>query len=259
MISASQFYIFIFFIVIGWLSYRRKKVDLSGYVSILVVSAALILSKSYPLLSGITLTFLSSALITTSKKRVLNKQFSATETDTPRNWKQATANVGVPVLLALAARYSNQEAFTFAAFAALACASADTWSSEIGVLSRKNPVLLVSRKIVQSGVSGGVTALGSFSAIAGSLIIASVYYAYYSRITEAWCILVLGFLGAFLDSLIGELFQAKYLSSMNHYSDDMTKGKLVKGYQMVTNNAVNLITVSLIAALAFQIKSLFFI
>jgi uncharacterized protein (TIGR00297 family) len=259
MISTFQVYILIAFAAIGWLSYRRKKVDLSGYASILVVSAALIISQAYPVLVGISLTFLSSALITTFKKRLAIKRTPFTQPDAPRNWKQAAANVGVPVLFAVAACYNYQASFTFAAFAALACASADTWSSEIGVLSRKTPVFLVSRKNVQTGVSGGVTALGSISAIVGSLLIASVYYAYYSRITEAWCILVLGFLGALFDSLIGELFQAKYLTQTNNYSDDMASGKLVKGFEIISNNAVNLIAVSFIAALAFVIKYWLFI
>lgn len=256
MISSLQLYLIIGYSAIGWISYRRKKVDLSGYASILVLAAALILSHSYALLTGISVTFISSAIITTVKKRFAPGRQYDTESEAPRNWKQAASNMGVPVFLAVTEQLTNQNSFTFAAFAALACATADTWSSEIGVLSRTSPVFIVSRKKAQPGVSGGVTTLGTFCSILGSLIIAFVYYCYYERIAETTCILILGFTGALIDSLIGELFQAKYLSPTRDYTDQQSAGKLVKGFRIVTNNAVNLLAVAITAAIAYQLHYL---
>jgi uncharacterized protein (TIGR00297 family) len=256
MISSFQLYLIIGYSAIGWISYRRKKVDISGYASILVLTAALILSHSYALLTGISVTFICSAIITTIKRRFAPGKQYDTEGDAPRNWKQAATNMGVPVFLIMTERLTNQCSLTFAAFAALACATADTWSSEIGVLSRTSPVFIVSRKKVQPGVSGGVTILGTFCSIIGSLIIAFVYYCYYERIAETTCILILGFTGGLIDSLIGELFQAKYLSPTREYTDQESSGNLVKGFRIVTNNAVNLLAVALTAAIAYLLQYL---
>jgi len=256
MISSLQLYLFIGYFAIGWISYRRKKVDLSGYISILVFAAALILSYSYPLLTGISVTFISSAIITTVKKRFAPGRHYDTESNAPRNWKQAVSNMGVPVCLVVTGQLTNQNSLTFVAFAALACATADTWSSEIGVLSRTSPVFIVSRKSAQPGVSGGVSTLGTCCSILGSLLIAFVYYCYYEQIAETTCILILGFTGALIDSLIGELFQAKYLSATSDYTDQQSAGKLVKGFRIVTNNVVNLMAVAITAAIAYPLQNL---
>lgn len=256
MISPLQCYLFMGYTAIGWISYRRKKVDLSGYASILVLAAALILSDSYALLTGISVTFISSAMITTLKKRVAGERHTATESDAPRNWKQAASNMGIPVFLAVMEPLTHTHAYTFAAFAALACATADTWSSEIGVLSRTPPVGIVSRKKVQPGVSGGVTTLGTCCSILGSFMIACIYFSYYEQIAETTSILILGFVGALIDSLIGELFQAKYLSATKEYTDQETSGKLVKGFRFINNNVVNLLAVAITAAIAYQLHYL---
>ncbi len=256
MISSFQLYLILGYAAIGWISYGRKKVDLSGYASILVFAAALILSHSYALLTGISITFISSAIITTLKKKYVSQTKYDSDDDAPRNWKQAVTNMGVPVFLVVTERLTNQNALTFAAFAALACATADTWSSEIGVLSRTSPVFLVSRKKTQPGVSGGVTPLGTCCSIVGSFIISLVYYCYYERIVETSCILILGFTGALIDSLIGELFQAKYFTPTSDYTDKQSSGKLVKGFRIVTNNAVNLLAVAITAVIAYQLQYL---
>lgn len=255
MISSTELYLIIGFSVIGWVSYRRRKVDISGYVCILIFSAALILSSSYSVLTAISVTFVSSAIITTLKKRLIPRFKNDGAEDTPRNWKQATANMGLPVILVLSARINDEQSMTFTAFAALACATADTWSSEIGILSRSRPVLMLSRKNVPAGVSGGVTSLGLFCSMLGSLTIACVYYCYYLRRDETICILILGIIGSVIDSIIGELFQAKYLSQEKELTDTDSAGELVKGYRMITNNSVNLLAVSLTALIAFLVKN----
>jgi uncharacterized protein (TIGR00297 family) len=256
-ISSFQIYLFLIYFVLGWLSFRRKKVDRSGFASISITTAILILSNSYAILTGISVTFISSAIITTFKKKLSFGSHDNNGDESPRNWKQAIANIGIPVLLTLVQYPTNQKSLIFTAFAALACSTADTWSSEIGVLSRKKPIFLLSRKITNSGVSGGVTLLGTFCSIIGSFIISAVYLYYFDSIKEASIILILGFLGALTDSLIGELFQAKYLSSTNEQTDNMTSGIVVKGFKIITNNIVNLCPVAFTAVMAYQIHSLF--
>jgi uncharacterized protein (TIGR00297 family) len=257
MISSFQIYLFFLFLILGWISYRRKKVDLSGFASISAITAILILSNSYALLTGVSATFISSSIITTLKKKNSFGRHYNKVKESPRNWKQAAANLGIPVLLTLLEHGTNQNSFTFAAFAALACSTSDTWSSEIGVLSRNKPIFLISRKRTNSGISGGVTGLGTFYSIIGSLIISLVYLYYFENIKEATIITFLGFLGALVDSVIGELFQAKYLSTTNELTDDRTSSILVKGYQVITNNIVNLLAVLFTAIIAYMIHNLF--
>ena len=60
---------------------------------------------------------------------------------------------------------------TLAYFGAIASANADTWATELGVLSRTPPRLITTGKPVAPGTSGGVTWYGTVAALAGSAFI----------------------------------------------------------------------------------------
>jgi uncharacterized protein (TIGR00297 family) len=113
--------------------------------------------------------------------------------------------------------------------ASLAAASADTWASEIGVLSRGRPILFtMPRARVSPGTSGAVTPLGELSSLAGSASVALTYLAL-TRVfntSPLWVkfnwgslnpsiqlvllIIALGYVGEVMDSVIGALTQPKY-------------------------------------------------
>ena len=53
---------------------------------------------------------------------------------------------------------------------ALAAVNADTWSTELGVLSSGRPRLITSLKPVEKGTSGGVSLVGTLAALAGAAL-----------------------------------------------------------------------------------------
>jgi uncharacterized protein (TIGR00297 family) len=154
-------------------------------------------------------------------------------------------------------------------FASLACASADTWASEGGILSRRGPVDIVSCKPVKPGLSGGVTPLGTLFAAAGSgaggALSAVVYtlglydglgFRFSSLLTGgkiAVIVLLSGFAGSCLDSLLGSTLQVKY-----HDGTGITERPgapesphtRVSGFPWMTNDLVNFISVLFSAGIA---------
>jgi len=97
--------------------------------------------------------------------------------------------------------------FPFGFFAAFSGALADTLSSEIGLLSKKKPLLITTMKPVEPGTDGGVTLLGISAAFLGGLIIAALHLFLYRDIILAAILVACGVFGSLADSIFGALFE----------------------------------------------------
>jgi uncharacterized protein (TIGR00297 family) len=135
-----------------------------------------------------------------------------------RDAGQVFANGGISALcgaLALLSDLSSDPqtaqsvrvALVWAASAALASANADTWATELGVLSRGQPWHLTEFKRVPAGTSGAVSALGSIAALLGAAAIgvtSALLVGPSERRAELAVVVTLaGFAGALIDSLTG--------------------------------------------------------
>jgi len=68
--------------------------------------------------------------------------------------------------------YSQASIFILLFLISVIAATADTWATEVGVLSKSAPRLILSFKKVPQGTSGGVSILGTVAAFSGALIVA---------------------------------------------------------------------------------------
>ncbi|NHJ85779.1 MAG: DUF92 domain-containing protein [Asgard group archaeon] len=112
-------------------------------------------------------------------------------------------------------------AFIFAAIAAIGTVNADTWGTEIGILSNDQPYWILNLKEkVERGTSGGVSPKGTGASLIGSLIVAAIgllfgaLWANPIPSTTQWQIFlfipiagICGFIGAIIDSLLGATIQ----------------------------------------------------
>ncbi len=176
-----------------------------------------------------------------------------------RDLGQTLANGGLGAMLALAfARYP--EPLLFAAFlGAMGTVTADTWATELGILSRLPPKLITTGQPVPPGTSGGVSRLGTWSAVAGALLIGTVSTALAQISSLAskgtWSLeaisypllaVVGGVAGSTLDSLLGATVQAIYIcdhcgketENPTHRCGRATRP--VRGWSWLNNDVVNL-------------------
>jgi uncharacterized protein (TIGR00297 family) len=164
-----------------------------------------------------------------------------------RNAAQVLANGGVFVLFAFASHYMGNERLAFAALGALAAASSDTWSTEIGTLFGGAPRLLTTGKPVEPGMSGGVSALGFGGGIAGASFIALIgAWAIPQHHTQLAVAAAIGGMGGCLvDSLLGAAVQSKrFCDRCRHWTERRVhscgyRTRHARGIYWMSNDIVN--------------------
>ena len=135
------------------------------------------------------------------------------------------------------------------ALISLSVSCADTLSSDFGRVWGGSPRNIITGKRMIKGVSGGVTGAGFVGAFLGAVSIAIfVFWTELSSLGSSvytfWLIAFFGFIGSILDSVLGVLFQAKYLDDSGNQVDSSDSGRrsLNAGYRWVTNDVVNAVT-----------------
>lgn len=164
--------------------------------------------------------------------------------DAARDERQVLANGGAAALAALAAPIIGPERALAGIAGALAAATADTWATEIGSTAQAPPRLILSGKIVAPGLSGGVTTRGNAGAVAGAAVIASLAGALRREWRLVAPVAFAGVGGALVDSVVGELAQAKYRrpadGALVEGRSDSLDAQLVSGRAFIDNDAVNI-------------------
>lgn len=124
---------------------------------------------------------------------------------------QVLANGGVAGLAGLLAWLFPQQGILFqlAAAASLASASADTLSSELGSIYGRNFYNILTFKTDTCGLDGVISLEGTLFGIAGSVLIAVIYFIAYGQPALAAWIVLAGFTGNITDSLLGASFERR--------------------------------------------------
>ncbi|HZW03757.1 MAG TPA: DUF92 domain-containing protein [Anaerolineaceae bacterium] len=198
-------------------AYRLRALDRSG------AAAAALLGTVVFGLGGLAWAVVMMAFFVSSsalsrlagrRKAALNEKFSKGHR---RDAGQVLANGGVAGLFVLLHLAFPDAAWPWAGFAgALAAANADTWATELGVLSRRLPRRITTWETVERGESGGVSLTGTLAALSGAaLIAAAAAFGPAGGGTAALplrlgAVTLAGLAGSLVDSLLGATVQAIY-------------------------------------------------
>jgi uncharacterized protein (TIGR00297 family) len=175
-----------------------------------------------------------------------------------RDLGQVLANGGAGALLALAYAFNSHPLFFVAFVGALATVNADTWATELGVLSKSPPRLITTGRVVAVGTSGGVTLLGTFIALCGALLIGIVALPF-SNLSILSIATISGLLGSLFDSLLGATVQAIYFcdrdqkETESHMHRCGNATRLMRGWRWLDNDWVNFLASIAGSALAICI------
>jgi uncharacterized protein (TIGR00297 family) len=191
--------------------------------------------------------FVTSSLLTKWKKdQKHDKQADAPEDKKGRTAGQVFANGGMGFLTAGCQLLMPDPLWLIMFSAAFATCTADTWASEIGVLSKRKPFHLKEWKRVDRGLSGAISILGTVSAFVGACFIGISFYLIYhpTSLIIIWLIILAGFLGNLADTFFGAWFEQKFLCRVCKKETESkvhchVQSVRVFGYPWVTNNLVN--------------------
>lgn len=159
-----------------------------------------------------------------------------------RTVAQVAAN-GAPALVFAALYFvTGRPAWLLAVLVSFGAATADTFSSEIGMLSQKQPVSILTLRPIQKGISGGVSLLGFASAAAGAFLVSLLALPTFG-LAGVGKVLLFGFLGSVIDSLMGAALQVKYHLPEGGLTEAPTALGKAAGIAWVNNDVVNFASV----------------
>lgn len=172
-----------------------------------------------------------------------------------RDWRQVAANGGAAALFSILHIVNSDNNWLMGFIICIASANSDTWASEIGSLSKKEPVAIRSFKRVERGTSGAISVLGSIAAILGSLLISIISFLLFQfDLLSCFIIFLFGFLGNVIDTIFGAFYQQLYIC--NHCGIETEKKfhceaptNRIKGLTFIDNDMVNFLS-GFIAAIA---------
>lgn len=265
---------------------RKQSLDSSGAMAAVVVGF-LSMGASYRFGATLLFFYYSSSKLTKigkGKKQELEESVKGGEGQ--RNWVQVLSCSAAGVCMSTAHvaifGFNADDGIVFHSqgsklSASLRCAylgffaacTADTWGSELGMLSSQQPYLLLSCRRCPPGTNGGVTVLGTVAGAVGGVFTGLIFWAFgYLQQLSPWEFnspsaqkaqhelyplliigLVCGLSGSIFDSLLGETMQASWINISTkqvcgHGLSDQHAGKykLIAGRDLLTNEQVNVVS-----------------
>lgn len=251
---------------IAALAYRRRDLTAPGAWGAVGVGTAVFGGGG--LAWGILLVafFTSSALLTRYRLPEKAAAFRESAKGATRDLRQVLANGLVGALLAAAAALAPRPELPLAFLGSLGAVTADTWATEVGVLSRRPPRDLIRGRPVSPGTSGAVSLLGAAAALAGAGFIGGLA-ALLAVLGGGWAAvpppvpalvaaaIVGGMAGSLADSLLGATIQGLFWCPYcRTYTERPRHGcgnpaELIRGLTLLDNDGVNL-ACSLVGAAA---------
>ena len=257
---AAGFFLAAFVGLIGW---QARALTPSGVLGATLIGGLVLGFGGLTWAAALIAFFVASSLLSYLNNARKASAVAKFEKNGPRDFAQTMANGGVAALMALAVGLTGHDAatypyFTLAFFGSLAAATADTWATELGMLSRRQPRLITTGQPVQSGVSGGVTPGGLAASIAGGAFMGLITFGIIQAASllsagqwflQDWFLLLAlpfaGFIGSLSDSFLGatlqRLYYCEHCQSLTekaiHQCGNPTR--ILRGLSWMTNDTVN--------------------
>jgi len=255
--------------IIGGLAYQRGSLSSSGWLGAMLTGTLTFGFGGWTWGLVLIVFFVTSSALShfrqTQKQLLAGEKF---EKSGRRDLFQTLANGGAGAALALLYGLAGEPPALLACYCGvMATVTADTWATEIGVLSPTPPRMITNWRIVAPGTSGGVSASGLAASVAGALVIGASAYVFGALELGAWLPVLVpaaglaGLAGSLADSLIGATAQAIYLAPDGGETERRADRSghpyaALRGWRWMNNDLVNFVSSlvgGIVAVAVFQI------
>lgn len=242
----------VFALFVAIVSYRLRFLSQSGAMGTFLLGVLVFGVGRWNFALPILTFFVLSSLLSKLGKKRKSKLLSVFEKGGVRDLGQVLANGGIAGLLVIFWYFFQSDLFYVLFVAALAAVTADTWATEIGVMSKAAPRSILTLKSVPMGTSGGITLVGTLGAAAGATIVGLVGLLAAPRHSSAimslpalYVVIFSGLVASFVDSLLGATVQAQFrcpvcnkvTEKRVHCENNPTT--FFKGFHWINNDVVN--------------------
>ena len=219
-----------------FISYKKKQLSISGYIGAVIMAILLYGFGGSSYIYPLVVFFLTSSILSHFDKENIKIKKSN------RNISQVYANGGVALFICIINHFYYHDLMYPCFLASAAAANSDTWGTELGKMSNKNPIDIISGHEIAPGTSGGITLIGTIGSILGSFVIGIVGHYFYVSLNLLLLVIISGFLSSIIDSILGSTVQARYISADGLIITEKNKKLfyLFTGSNIINNDIVNL-------------------
>jgi uncharacterized protein (TIGR00297 family) len=238
-------------LLIALLANRAHSLDKSGALAATFVGTIIFGIGGWQWAILLLTFFITSSALSRAFKKRKQKVSEKYSKGHERDAGQVFGNGGIATLFAALHFFYPKPLWPWIGFAAsLAAVNADTWATEIGVLSPHPPRMMTDlRRIVERGTSGGISLTGTLASLAGAALIgilASLLGPQPATVSMGLIVTLSGLAGSLFDSFLGATVQAMYYCPKDNKETEKhplhtcgTETVHIRGWKWLNNDWVN--------------------
>jgi uncharacterized protein (TIGR00297 family) len=198
-------------LVFALVSFKAHKLTLAGAIAGVWVGFAVFLGAGYTGVGLLAAFFVAGTAATSWKKKEKSLIKSKQKESSQRNAFQVIANGGVAAIAGLLAFFVpfHTGLFCLMLAASLASATADTLSSELGMVYGRRFYNIISFRKDEKGLDGVISLEGTLIGVAGAALIALIYSLEFGFNNRFFIIIIAGTVGNLADSVLGATLERK--------------------------------------------------
>lgn len=229
------------------LAYKKKALTKAALLLSGICCLIICYIGGFPLFLMLALTFILSEIANHYHKKLKIKN-DINEKIGKRDIVQIIANVLPCTIMIILFYITKKDYFIILYSISIAEALSDTLGSDVGIFSNQEPINILTLKKSPKGLSGNVTLLGLICEFLGPVLIGMIYYMTINNNLKILLLIIIsGFLGAIIDSILGAGLQVKYQCKECKLITEKKlhcnkKTKYIKGIKWFNNDLVNLIS-----------------